>query len=428
MSFFSKLAKKLSGKDSKSHAEHREETKTPHHGTKEKKTTEKQVTISKVNLNAIYNKCEDYKPVNISKNTGNGCSKLTNEKLLQKYKEILQDEAIVDIENLRKLAWQGIPYEYRPTVWKILLKYMPVNKEKRESTMTRKREEYAHFSQMYYYSLQQNELDETEKKTLKLIKDDVHRTQPEYPLFHESSIQQMMIRLLWVWHVRHPASGYVQGINDLTTPFIAAFLKEYVNIDFDTYVIPTDFKSAVTEEVIKNLEADVYWCLCKILDGVLDNYTLSQMGTQKSLVKIKEITKKIDAGLNNHLEKSEVDFTFFSLRWIFCLLVREFPLRVGMRLFDTYISDEQGFSVLHVYVCAALLLKWSKKLKKMSFAELMVFLQSMPTKDWGEQDIEMIVAEAYVFMTLYEESPGHFSSSTQTTNNSGLSASSSPYM
>jgi len=304
---------------------------------------------------------------------------------------------------------------------------MPLNKEKRDATIQRKRDEYANFAQMYYHSIKQNELDETEKKTLKLIKDDVHRTQPDLPLFHEPSIQQMLIRLLWVWHVRHPASGYVQGINDLTAPFICAFMKEYIELDYDNFGVPPDFKTKITDDVISKLEADVYWSLCKILDGILDNYTLSQMGTQKALNKIKDITKKIDANLYNHLEKNEVDFTFFSIKWMFCLLVREFPLKVAMRLFDTYISDEQGFNVLHIYVCAALLLKWSLKLKKLNFSEIMIFLQNMPTKDWGEQDIEMIIAEAYVFMTLYEESHGHFNTSNTlpSTNNSGLSISSS---
>jgi hypothetical protein len=289
---------------------------------------------------------------------------------------------------------------------------MPVNKEKRESTITRKREEYANFVQTYYYNLKDTELDEGERKILKLIRDDVHRTQPEFPLFHEKSMQAMMQRILYVWHVRHPASGYVQGINDLLTPFLAAFLLEYVDLDYDTFTVPNDFSTKLGEEEIKKLEADTYWCLSKILDGVLDNYTSSQIGTQKSLLRIKEITKKIDAELYNHFESMEIDFTFFSLRWIFCLLVREFPLKVGMRLFDTYISDEQGFSVLHIYVCAALILKWSVKLKKMNFSEVMMFLQSMPTKDWSEKDIEMIIAEGYVFMTLYEDTKGHLNPKT----------------
>lgn len=39
----------------------------------------------------------------------------------------------------------------------------------------------------------------------------------------------MMIRILFVWSMRHPASGYVQGINDLAAPLILVFLTEYIN-------------------------------------------------------------------------------------------------------------------------------------------------------------------------------------------------------
>jgi len=324
---------------------------------------------------------------------------------------MIEDEPIIDLEALRKLAWQGVPPLFRSVVWKILLKYIPLNKESREPTVTRKRQEYANFVEMYHTKMNVKELDDQERKTFEVIKKDVYRTQPDYPLFQQKIVQDMLIRLLWVWNVRHPASGYVQGINDLTTPFIAAFITEYLpELNYDTFAVPSDIEKILTEEVIACLEADSYWCLCKILDGILDNYTFSQSGTQRTLNKIKDITKKIDGDLFTHLEENEVDFTYFSFRWIFCLLVREFPLKVGMRLFDTYIADEQGFSVFHMYVCAALLLKWSLKLKKMAFTDIMLFLQNMPTKEWSDKDIEMILSEAFVFKTLYEDTHGHFAS------------------
>lgn len=38
----------------------------------------------------------------------------------------------------------------------------------------------------------------------------------------------MMIRILFTWAVRHPASAYVQGINDLCAPLLLVFLSEYI--------------------------------------------------------------------------------------------------------------------------------------------------------------------------------------------------------
>ena len=34
----------------------------------------------------------------------------------------------------------------------------------------------------------------------------------------------MLIRILFAWTMRHPASAYVQGINDLAAPMVLVFL------------------------------------------------------------------------------------------------------------------------------------------------------------------------------------------------------------
>ena len=38
--------------------------------------------------------------------------------------------------------------------------------------------------------------------------------------------------------MRHPASGYVQGINDVVTPFIIVFLSDFVEINLETLDLP----------------------------------------------------------------------------------------------------------------------------------------------------------------------------------------------
>ena len=43
------------------------------------------------------------------------------------------------------------------------------------------------------------------------------------------SAMQVFERILYIWAIRHPASGYVQGINDLVTPFFVVFLSEYLS-------------------------------------------------------------------------------------------------------------------------------------------------------------------------------------------------------
>jgi len=402
MDFITKLVKKHSSREDEEHKHHPL-------AVKQNKSQDMQFAMNKVNLNSVYNKDEDYKPMSTI-NKGITSNVDYYGRNVAKFKKMIEEDQIIDVEALKKLAWQGIPLEYKSVVWKILLKYIPLNKESRESTVSRKRQEYANFVEMYYTNMGTNQLDDHERKTFEVIKKDVYRTQPDSPLFQQKIVQEMLIRILWIWNIRHPASGYVQGINDLTTPFIAAFILEYLpELNLDSFAVsPDTVAKTLTPENVAKLEADIYFCLSKILDGILDNYTFSQSGTQKTLNKIKDITKKIDIELFQHFEEHQIDFSYFSFRWIFCLLIREFPLKVGLRLFDTYIADEQGFSVFHLYVCAAILLKWSLKIKKMNFTEMMLFLQNMPTKDWREEDIEMIISEAFVFKSLYEDTHGHF--------------------
>ena len=45
---------------------------------------------------------------------------------------------------------------------------------------------------------------------------------------HPFCISQCFERVLFIWSMRHPASGYVQGINDLVTPFFVVFLSYYI--------------------------------------------------------------------------------------------------------------------------------------------------------------------------------------------------------
>lgn len=70
-------------------------------------------------------------------------------------------------------------------------------------------------------------------------------------------------------------------------------------------------------------------------------------------------------------------------------------------------AEEQGFSEFHLYVCAALLVKWSDKLVKMDFQEIMMFLQSLPTKSWTGKDIELLLSEAFIWQSLYKGSAAH---------------------
>jgi TBC1 domain family member 2 len=96
-------------------------------------------------------------------------------------------------------------------------------------------------------------------------------------------------RILYQWAIRHPASGYVQGINDLVTPIFEVFLSAYIDEDPEQYDV-----SQLDKRVLDVIEADSFWCLSKLLDGIQDNYTFAQPGIQRQILTLKELVTRID--------------------------------------------------------------------------------------------------------------------------------------
>lgn len=56
------------------------------------------------------------------------------------------------------------------------------------------------------------------------------RTCPD-PVFNLRLIKDLLIRVLFIWTIRHPASGYVQGINDIAAMFAYLFLADTISLD-----------------------------------------------------------------------------------------------------------------------------------------------------------------------------------------------------
>jgi hypothetical protein len=133
---------------------------------------------------------------------------------------------VVNMADLRRLGWNGIPSEHRAQAWKIMLGYLPVNKARRRQTLQRKRTEYKD-AIAQHYDIDDNNRTAQEQETLRQVLVDVPRTAPDVGLFRNDRIRKSLSRLLYIWAMRHPASSYVQGINDLATPLIVVFLGEY---------------------------------------------------------------------------------------------------------------------------------------------------------------------------------------------------------
>ncbi|KAF2495031.1 RabGAP/TBC [Lophium mytilinum] len=343
---------------------------------------------------------------------------------INKFKRILQTSTI-SLTELRAAAWSGIPSEVRAMTWQVLLGYLPTSSERRVATLERKRKEYLDGVRNAFERGTSGSIDPVatgvvgasskpsanrgrgrglDESIWHQISIDVPRTNPHLELYSYEATQRSLERILYVWAIRHPASGYVQGINDLVTPFWQVFLGAYISDpDIEFGMDPGQLPKPVLDAV----EADSFWCLTKLLDGIQDNYIFAQPGIQRQVANLRDLTTRIDKNLAEHLANEGVEFIQFSFRWMNCLLMREITVKNTIRMWDTYLAEDDGFSSFHLYVCAAFLVKWSDRLLKMDFQEVMMFLQALPTRDWTEQDIELLLSEAYIWQSLFRGSSAH---------------------
>ncbi|CAN1247993.1 TBC1 domain family member 22B [Linum perenne] len=308
------------------------------------------------------------------------------------------------IEKLRELAWSGIPPYMRPDVWRLLLGYAPSNSDRREVVLRRKRLEYLECVAQFY-DIPDSDRSDDELNMLRQIAVDCPRTVPDVTFFQQSQVQKSLERILYTWAIRHPASGYVQGINDLATPFLIVFLSEHLEGDIDNWSI-CDLPS----EKIFDVEADCYWCLSKLLDGMQDHYTFAQPGIQRLVFRLKELVRRIDETVSAHMEEQGLEFLQFAFRWFNCLLIREIPFNLVTRLWDTYLAEGDALPDFLVYIFASFLLTWSEKLQKLDFQELVMFLQHLPTRKWSDQELEMVLSRAYMWHSMFNNSPSHLAS------------------
>jgi TBC1 domain family member 2 len=316
----------------------------------------------------------------------------------------LLEAETLDMPSLKKLTWAGVPHDVRPHAWKLLLDYMPSSSARRAETLVRKRQSYTDaVSQHYAVPVA------SEDNTMRQIAVDIPRTCPGLALFHIPEVQAALERVLYVWASRHPASGYVQGMNDLVTPFFFVFLSEYApegsGMDMLSWDSLSDLRDV--DVALANAEADSYWCMTALLNDIQDYYTFAQPGIQRRVLYLRDLVGRVDRPLHKHLEKEGLDFIQFAFRWMNCLLMRELPFPLIVRVWDTYLSEPDGFALFHVYVCAALLVEFSSDLQDMEFQDMVMFLQNLPTQDWSTKQIDVVLSQAYMWRTIFGASPSH---------------------
>lgn len=342
---------------------------------------------------------------------------------------------LVDKHFLADLVWPGVPQGGgRREAWQMLLGYRPLSKERRSASLRRKRHEYANLRRDIYdaavpvanagtrKSLGSSWVflcESGEAAGIEQIRKDLPRTRlcgsspgsalaGLQALADDPRLQSLMERVLLVWSVRHPAAGYVQGLNDVLLPILFVFLADRAGAELGGGRLGVAALESLGETELDNIEADCYWCLSKLLSEVADHYTEGQPGLQRAAVLLRSLVARSDEALALHLDEEGLDINVIALRWLGCLMVRDLPMPCCARLWDTCIAESSStdhgsrFAGFLVHFCAVFLLAHSKDLLDAPFDELMAFVQQPPTEDLGEGELEALISEAYVLRSASE--------------------------
>lgn len=348
-------------------------------------------------------------------------------------------------EELKNTAWKGCTAKNRAQIWRMLMGYEPLNHNDRKPMLEAKRKEYREYINLFHAPDGPVDLDTPRRleramevemrlrpenleaqlrsrgmiaqaatvkgdvveysdfsaKTLRQVEMDLPRTHPEVPIFHVDELRNPMRRILYLFGMLNPNKNYVQGMNEILTPVLVVFLSEYLKDTADTgvesFLSRETFDGVLTDQELADAEADAFWTFTLLISCVEDNFTFDQPGIVRRVGRLDEIVSLVDPVLSEHLEQNGNEFMQFSFRWMNCLLMRELPFHLVVKVWDALLAEDDGVSDLHVYFCAALLTRFSDDLLKKDFEDCIIFLQRLPTKEWGAEDIDVLLSQAYVW-------------------------------
>ena len=182
-------------------------------------------------------------------------------------------------------------------------------------------------------------------EVLKEIDKDVRRTLSSLSFFNgeNSTRQESLKRILFVYSQLNPGIGYVQGMNEVLAVIYYVIAKEYEGKEEETICSETDAFFCFT-----SLMGEIMNHFCNALDN-------TDYGINAEVVRLDNLLKEKDLELWNNLNEKELKPSFYSLRWIMLLLSQEFLLPDVLRLWDSFLADEKRFKFL-IYFCCAMIM------------------------------------------------------------------------
>lgn len=364
---------------------------------------------------------EDTPPVQLGARVVPKNGKKTSEEIPEERTELEFElsQKVVNLEALRSTVSNGhLDGGLRAIAWKLLLDYLPANRDAWKEELSVNRLRYAQLKkELLLNPFRQSEISRKEDEMLSFNKQDskidvdgplsrreisngdhplnlgnssiwcqyfkdaeiaeqidrdLQRTHPDIKFFSgDTSLskknREAMRNILLLFAKLNPAIGYVQGMNEVLAPLYYVFSKD------------------PDEQNASNAEADSFGCFVRLLGDSVDHFCQqldnSPVGIHSTLSHLSELLKTNDEELWRHLEISKVKPQFYAFRWITLLLTQEFEFQSIMRVWDSLLSNPLGVQEMLLRVCCAMLLCARRELLNGDFAANLKLLLHYPRTD-----------------------------------------------
>lgn len=312
-------------------------------------------------------------------------------------KELNQNSIkIINISNLIPSQVLSFQKSLRSLVWKICLKFLPLNIEEWETYLDKKRDEYQDIKDTYLTTsknlkkklspsidiLSDNKMNYfyQDNKILELIEKDMKRTYPEITFFQEKSKNNkketncdILKRLLFIYSKKYPEIAYVQGFNLIIANLFYVFSQDE-NPYFNLFA-----------------EEDTFFCFELLLHNFKDIYNQekdrSDKGIKNIINYIKYLLYIIDRELFFNLNNMKIDIYMFLFKWYTVFFSQEFEFEITLKLWDNFICNEVKEEYL-IHLClGSILIKKESILSK----DTGTILDALQT--FKQTDLELILAK-----------------------------------
>ncbi|KNH01743.1 TBC1 domain family protein [Perkinsela sp. CCAP 1560/4] len=362
--------------------------------------------------------------------------------------EKLTQESVWDVQSIRRLAWPGVDVLYRAKIWGFLLGVLPADRSTTKKVMERRRWEYQQMclvlwdhdtgESLYPSSSRPDTLQAKIAQLLQTpttppkkadyqklmrmcqhIEADVCRTSSCNAFIRTPWAQNVLRRILTCWTWAAPSIGYSQGMSEVIVPFLsvntldALSLSDRYPITIHTVAEFTDMSqealqrelSDLPNETLSTIEADTFWYVHRFLHMLQPFCTSDHSAIHVEMERTEKVLRMVDFRLFSHLKLHDIHVQDFAYRWFRCLLVRELPMELVIRLWDTYLAEGSEFLQFHAFVCASILCSFSNTLLELaSKEEVLLYLKAIPKAHMTPAWIQGIIKQSFISRHMYYRS------------------------